>query len=264
MTFEAQLTQWYGAPRARTEVPATDVCLIGSSLDLLRLAAHHVTAGDSVSIISDPEHAHWFVPHPANITVTHAAFFRRPLDPEYPEPQVYLLSEVWNDRGLLLYDCGWRLEALECFCRSVDAHPHYASPWVNFGRYFMEPDIRDHALADLCLQEALRLNPKSDMAWANRAVIALTTRTAEEAVQLGETAFAMNAENAIAHLALGQAYAIQMRSLSGRAQLECARKALWHARRVAGLLPRPDIVRSLFPHLRACEAVLHTPRATHG
>lgn len=256
MTIEDQLTQWYGKPRQRNDVPATDWCLIGNTVGQIRLASPHVAAGGSVSIITDGQHVHWFVPHPANTAVAHGVFFHA-VNPSMPVSGGPPLSEIWNNRGLVLYELGWKLEALECFCRSVAEDPHNGSPWVNFGRAFMEPEVADYAFADVCCLEATALNPQLDMAWANRALIKLTQRQVDRADEYGAQALALNSDNGYAHLALGQVADIRWRSVTGKAQLAFARKALWHFRRVTALLGHPDIMRTLMPRMALCEAILH-------
>ncbi|MBA7484657.1 hypothetical protein ES707_20187 [subsurface metagenome] len=256
------ISKWYGKPGFHTtkSKKSTGIVLLGSSIEQVLMAASFVAEGKSVTLITVPQIVHKIIPHPANKSIDNTEFFRRLPQVAHiqPETNVYEESVLWNDRGYLLYEMGWKVESLECFLRAVGIDRNLPPVWTNLGRYFMDPEVRDFALASQCLDKALDIDPNDGMALANRGAIAVEQHQFEIAIDFCNKAIKANDNNLFAHWNVGVAYVTLADKRGGGERLNLIRSALRHFRRCQSLLnQKPDVVASLAEYINWCQEQLH-------
>ncbi|MBA7509116.1 hypothetical protein ES705_01059 [subsurface metagenome] len=247
----SQIKKWYGEPGHHSNLQInTDIALTGNSIEEILLLSSLIAQGQSVAFISGPQNAHKIIPHPTNISLSNDDFFRQLAKiAGFQHEITNNESELWNDRGNLLYEFGWKLESVECFLRAIALDSNLSPTWVNLGRYFMDPEIMDLAVARNCLERALEINPSDDVALANMGGVEVAQKNFKKAIEFCAKSIEVNNDNFVAHYYAG----VSCMTLSNGVDNNLIRSALSHFKSCQNLLSqKPDAEEILKRYIKWC------------
>ncbi|MDP6467763.1 MAG: hypothetical protein QF918_08485 [Pirellulaceae bacterium] len=235
-----QFLQLYGQPGSwLASTSDTDYVVVGPTVENMLMAAEAIRRGKTVGIISGSA-THRIAPHPVHDSMDHAKFFEAI---STPVPTEHSDAELWSDRAEILYDLGLKLESLECCLRSLAIDAAIASPWVNAGRYFMDPEVRDLSLATACLTNALEIEPDGTVALENQAGVFFAQERFQDCIQYCERTLSIDAKSVFAHYYISFAIVKLAPSYAPAERLTYLRKALQHAKKCRKLArDRPDML----------------------
>jgi len=87
-------------------------------------------------------------------------------------------SEIWNNRGIILFLLKRYKEAIRSFEKATSLDPRNAEAWYNRGMVFCSLERYGDAVSSL--EKALEIDPQSAIAWHNKEVaLKLLGRDAE-------------------------------------------------------------------------------------
>lgn len=247
-----QLVKWYGTPGSwMGSHKHTDLVIMGASAENIVMVAQAIASGQSAGIITAGTRTHAIAPHPFHEPASHARFYAA-IGAPVPQRSE---AEMWNDRANLLFELGWKKESVECCLRSLAQNSEAASPWVNLGRYFMDPTVADFPLATACLKQALEIDPNRPKALANLGAVHFAQGLFPESLAFCERALQYDPNDFHANYYLVGAI-VELRNTfpknECRQQLQ---RALLHAR-TAQRIGHPEAARVVEQTIQWLESVL--------
>ncbi len=106
-----------------------------------------------------------------------------------------LRAAIANNIGQILYYIGRKSRAAKLYQKAIRLVPQLDMPWVNMSQYYLDPSEQKFALALVYADVAINLNPRNDIAWANKGAALVGLKRHEEALEACQKAIELNKKN---------------------------------------------------------------------